>query len=137
MSEQFKLFDTAGTGAISPGQLKEALEKIHVQCSDAYQKDLFDAADLDKDGKVSPEEFEKFMKRDVEIEPEDVVVKAFDALSDGSGQIEIEVLKDLMKNWGDHMSDEEVNFMLKDAMKFTSDGKIDYKGFAALMVKKP
>ena len=47
--------------------------------------------------------------------------------------------KDLMKNWGDKMSDEEIDFMVKDAEgKFlVTDGKLDYKEFASLMCKKP
>lgn len=47
-------------------------------------------------------------------------------------------LKDLMKNWGDKMSNEELDFLVKDVEgKFlVTDGKLDYKKFAELMSKR-
>ena len=69
----------------------------------------------------------------------DEIVKAFQTLAGGDDKLDMNALRDLMKNWGDKMSDEEIDFMVKDAEgKFlVTDGKLDYKEFASLMCKKP
>eukprot|EP00938_MAST-03A_sp_MAST-3A-sp1_P001021 g1021.t1 len=139
MADDFALFDVDGKGHITPGDLDAALKKINKTVSPAYQKEIFDAADKNGDGKVDPSEFKAMMSREGDVTPVDEIVKAFQTLAGGEDKLDMNALRDLMKNWGDKMSDEEIDFMVKDAEgKFlVTDGKLDYKEFASLMCKKP
>ena len=134
----FKLFDVEGKGYITQADLSAALKKINKQCSAEYRKNVFEAADTNGDGKVDEEEFTRMMRRDGGVAPVSSIVSAFDTLSGGTGTVDVDLLRDLMKNWGDKMTDEEIDFMIKDAEgKFmVNDGKLDYKAFAELMASK-
>ena len=138
-ADDFKLFDVDGKGYITPQDFGAALEKISKSCSPAYQKQIFDAADKNKDGKVDPEEFRVMMSREGTVTPAADIVSAFEKLTDDDGTLSISALRDLMQNWGDKMSKEEVEFMIKDIEgKFlVTDGKVDFKKFAQLMASKP
>eukprot|EP00940_MAST-03C_sp_MAST-3C-sp2_P002800 g2800.t1 len=137
-ADDFKLFDVDGKGYITPADFDAALKKINKSCSPAYQKQIFDAADKNKDGKVDPDEFRAMMNREGALTPAGDIISAFEKLADEDGTLSMSALKDLMSNWGDKMSDEEVDFMIKDVQgKFlVTDGKLDYKKFAQLMASK-
>lgn len=135
MSDDFKLFDLDNKGKIEESDLRRAMATLHIEASDDYIKALMAEADANKDGAVDPEEFAKLIAREREIPLEGDLTAAFDLISDGSGSIDVESLKELMKNRGNKMTDEEVNFMMQDCLKMTSGGKVDYKAFVQEMVK--
>lgn len=137
-ADDFKLFDVDGKGYITPKDFEAALAKINKSCSPSYQKQIFDAADKNKDGKVDPDEFRAMMSREGSLTPAADIVGAFEKLTDEDGSLSVSALRDLMQNWGDKMSKEEVEFMIKDIEgKFlVTDGKVDFKKFAQLMASK-
>jgi calmodulin len=135
-ADDFKLFDKTGKGKIEESDLRDALATLHIEASDEYIKALMAEADANKDGAVDPDEFAKLIARDRELPDVGALVAAFDLLTDGSGQIEVEKLKEFMLNRGNKLSEEEMGLMMKDCLDQTKDGKVDYKAFCALMVTK-
>ena len=56
--------------------------------------------------------------------------KVFD--KDGSGTISHNEMKQVMKNLGEKLTDEEIDELIKEADK-DNDGEVDYKEFVAMM----
>jgi calmodulin len=54
--------------------------------------------------------------------------------SDGNGTISAEELRQIMKNLGENLTDEEINDMVNEA-DLDGDGEIDYMEFVRMMFK--
>ena len=65
--------------------------------------------------KVDPSEFKAMMSREGDVTPVDEIVKAFQTLAGGDDKLGHERIERFDENWGDKMSDEEIDFMVKDA----------------------
>eukprot|EP00941_MAST-03F_sp_MAST-3F-sp1_P002288 g2288.t1 len=135
-AEDFALFDKAGKGEITEADLKIALETLHIDVSDQYLKNLMAEADQNKDGKVTPDEFKSLIGGEHRSLNADKLIAAFDLLTEGAGVVEIEQLKQFMMFRGNKLTEEEMDFMLKDCLDQTKDGKVDYKAFCQVMASK-
>ncbi len=59
----FKLFDSAGKGALSLEDLKRLCAQVGEYLPDAVLRDMIDEADLNGDGSVNQDEFIQMMMR--------------------------------------------------------------------------
>ncbi|WP_067472756.1 EF-hand domain-containing protein [Actinomadura hibisca] len=61
----FELVDVDGDGFISPGELKSLMRALGQEISDTRAVEVVVAADANRDGKISLEEFAVLMERGV------------------------------------------------------------------------
>jgi len=61
MKEAFRVFDTDGDGVISKEELKQVMQQLDPDMSDADIDDMMHEADTNKDGKIDFNEFKRMM----------------------------------------------------------------------------
>jgi len=62
LKEAFTIFDSDGNGEIDIGELGTMMKKLGQELEIDQIKEMIKAADLDRDGKISWDEFKKFMQ---------------------------------------------------------------------------
>jgi len=58
----FQIFDSNKDGHISEQELKNCMKKLGIVCSDAEIREMMDAVDENRDGKISRSEFQKLFE---------------------------------------------------------------------------
>ena len=86
-------------------------------------------ADLDKNGTVDFPEFVELMRKREQHE----ILETFHAIdNDGSGKLSTKELKDVMKSFGEKLTDAQLEEMFKNA-DADGDGQVDYQEFLNVM----
>jgi len=100
-------------------------------------EDMINEVDLDQTGTVDLEEFIKMMS--IKTKPanaNDEMRSAFNVFDkDGSGTISVDELGQLMKTFGENLSDEDLKIMIQEVDK-NGDGHIDYQEFVNFFLEK-
>jgi len=134
----FDILDDDKDGSLSLSEIQTVLFGSFVMASISEVEELMNNIDTDKDGKITYEEFEAFaIRKGLVPVSADVVSEdlrdAFEVLdTDKSGFIDVEEFKKFMTNFGEKLSDEETEKLIKQA-DTNGDGVIDYKEFVAFM----
>lgn len=132
----FNLFDKDGSGSISPDEFLEILKSLGQVISPEQAEDIIKELDSDGSGEIDFQEFITFMKKlkseeeVVEIEDEDIVIKAFQSFDEnGDNQISIEEFKNILCHMGqDRFTEEECEEIFKEA-DLNKDNYLNYREF--------
>ena len=138
-AEAFTLFDENSDGVITEDELKKVMASIKMDAPDERIKAMIKEANTSGTGSVTKDEFIAMMSRQVKgADSQDDIIAAFKVLADDTddtGFVSVDDLRNTMAKVGLKLKPEEVDAMLKDAAADTSDGKINYKDFAAKFYK--
>ncbi|KAG5877407.1 hypothetical protein JTB14_035645 [Gonioctena quinquepunctata] len=129
----FDKFDEDKSGEISVAELGIAMERLGENVTQKEIQNMIKAADLDNNGAVDFEEFLLMILRrqnsGVALPEDDEIFRIFKIFdTDGSGKITRTKLKRGMAALGEDLTEEEVNFMVKEA-DVDGDGVINYQDF--------
>jgi len=131
----FSLFDADGNGTISISELHEVMKSLGQNPTKTEIEDMVNEVDTDRNGSIDFDEFCKMMTmptKDVDFEAEmKSAFKVFDM--DNSGTISLEELRKVMKSFGEILTEDELDSMIKEVDK-NGDGTIDYEEFVHFMV---
>jgi len=131
----FSLFDADGNGTISISELHEVMKSLGQNPTRTEIEDMVNEVDTDRNGSIDFEEFCKMMTtptKDVDFEAEmKSAFRVFDL--DGSGTISLEELRRVMKSFGEILTEDELDSMIKEVDK-NGDGSIDYEEFVNFMM---
>ncbi|KAH0449534.1 hypothetical protein IEQ34_020226 [Dendrobium chrysotoxum] len=133
IKEMFKKMDINNNGRITLEELKYGLHKHGHQIPDADVQILMEAADVDGDGTLEYGEFVALSIHLQKLGNDEHLHKAFAFFDQNkSGFIEIEELRDALKEDLGSNSEEVINAIISD-VDTDKDGKISYEEFAAMM----
>ncbi len=135
--EAFSLFDKNDNGIISPKDLGKIMRSLGINPTEAELQDMIDEVELNGSLAVDFSVFLSLIARTIkEIEKEEELIEAFRAFDrKGNGLVSPEELKQVIKDRGVKLTDEEVDEYLREAY-FRGDGDIDYEQFVKIMVRK-
>ena len=137
--EAFSLFDSNGDGTISVlelGTVMRNLDKTSNPTENELQE-MINEVDKNGNGTIEFNEFLMLMAKQLEADEEERELRsAFTVFDkDGNGFISKEELKQVMKNLGERLTNEEIDQMVKEADD-NGDGMVDYKEFVKMMKEK-
>ncbi|CAH0002356.1 unnamed protein product [Clonostachys byssicola] len=132
--EAFQLFDKDGDGEITTAEIGEIMKSLGLNPSEDELEDILNEVDVDKNGSVDFNEFVAMMSRKHQsADPDQELRDAFNVFDrDGTGTISRDELKNVMKSIGEHLTEDELDEMLKLADE-NGDGQIDYDEFVKIM----
>ncbi|KAG0646486.1 Calmodulin [Hyphodiscus hymeniophilus] len=118
-------------------ELGTVMRSLGQNPTDAEIEDMVNEVDSDRNGTIDFEEFCKMMTtpmKEVDFEAEmKSAFKVFD--HDGSGTISLDELRRVMTSFGELLSEDELDSMIKEVDK-NGDGSIDYEEFVQFMLKE-
>ena len=137
LKEAFSLFDRDGDGTITIKELQVVMRSIGQNPTEEEVMAMINEVDSDNDGEVDFREFMELMaKKMKEGEMDEELVEAFKTFDkNGNGCITMQELKDVMHQYGEKLSDEEVKLMF-DETDSDKDGKISFEDFVLMMMAK-
>ncbi|GMR48541.1 hypothetical protein PMAYCL1PPCAC_18736 [Pristionchus mayeri] len=145
--DAFVQFDKDGSGTISTKELGHLIRALGENPTEQQLQEITQEADVDGSGEMEFVEFCVIMKRLMKDSDSDIIRQAFrweggdpplwpvDCRTfdrDGNGVISTEEFKYSMRNMGVHMSETEVEEMMK-TMDVDQNGEIDYEEFVRMM----
>ena len=130
--EAFSLFDRNGDGKITTTELGTVMRSLGLNPTQAELQSMINEVDVDGNGTVDFPEFLSLMARemkDTDIDEDEELIEAFKVFDrDGSGMISAAELRHVMTNYGEKLTDEDVDEMIVDA-DVDHDGNINYVEF--------
>ncbi|CBY17793.1 unnamed protein product [Oikopleura dioica] len=135
--EAFQLFDKDGNGTIEIDELKIVLSSLGQPATQEELEELMKLADIDGDGTIDLDEFIEMMRvqdaMETENSHEETLRETFQLFdTDGSGKISSSELKQVMEKLGDHLTDSQIQAMIKEA-DADGDGEIDFEEFVRMV----
>lgn len=137
LRDAFTLFDATGTGCITSSDLKTVLRSLGKTVSDAEVKVLLKDLSVDQDGRIHFGDFVSMMTvRMRQLNRENELKEAFKIFDrNGNGLISTDELRFALESFGEKMSEEEVEELLREA-DINCDGQIDYEEFVKMITEK-
>lgn len=137
LKEAFSLFDRDGDGTITTKELQVVMRSIGLNPTEDEIKEMIQEVDSDNDCEVDFPEFLQLMaKKMKEGEMDEELIEAFKTFDKtNKGFFELEELKEVMRHYGEKLSDEEFALMFNEA-DFDHDGKIAFQDFVLMMMAK-
>ena len=133
----FNLHSKDQDGNVNTSELANIFKSINIDASDEEIKEIIQKLDLENKKEINYEEFLTIInQKDKDVDEEEEVLKAFKVFDkEGNGLININELKDIMLNFGNNWSEEELNEMFKEA-DIDMDGYLNYEEFVRTMLSK-
>lgn len=137
LKEAFSLFDRDGDGTITIKELQVVMRSIGQNPTEEEIMAMINEVDSDNDGEVDFQEFMELMARKMkEGEMDEELVEAFKTFDkNGNGHITKEELRDVMLQYGEKLTDEEVKLMFEET-DIDGDGIISFEDFVLMMMAK-
>ena len=137
LKEVFALFDKDGDGTITATELGTVMKNLGQCPTESELQDMVNEVDLDGNGTIDFPEFLGLVGRMMkEGQSDDEMKEAFDIFDrDGNGLISAHELRNVMANLGEHLTDEELEEMMKEADQ-DHDGHLNFEEFKCLMMIK-
>ncbi|KAK1359774.1 Calcium-dependent protein kinase [Heracleum sosnowskyi] len=131
--DMFALMDTDGDGKVTYQELKAGLRKVGSQLAEPEIKLLMDVADVDGNGVLNYGEFVAVTIHLQRMENDEHFRKAFTFFDkNGTGYIELDELRDALAD-GSGETDDDVLHEIMQEVDTDKDGKISYDEFVAMM----
>ncbi|KAH7675471.1 Non-specific serine/threonine protein kinase protein [Dioscorea alata] len=131
--EMFKLMDSDDDGKVTFEELKAGLQKVGSQLTEIEMKMLMEAADVDGNGILDYGEFVAITIHLQKMENDEHLRKAFMFFDkNGSGYIEIDELREALRDNTGHIDPEVLNDIVKE-VDADKDGLISYEDFVGMM----
>lgn len=135
--EAFDMFDLDGGGTIESHELKKVMGRLGESLTDAEIEEMVRALDQNGDGEIDFDEFLELMIQRAaernERDPEEQLRDAFNIFdADGSGFIDRNEVRVLMKKLAQDLTDEEIDSIMDEA-DMDGDGEISFEEFKAIM----
>mmetsp|Transcript_18771 Transcript_18771/g.24782 ORF Transcript_18771/g.24782 Transcript_18771/m.24782 type:complete len:155 (+) Transcript_18771:100-564(+) len=137
--EVFALFDKDGDGTITTSELGTVMRSLGLNPTQSELTEIINDLDADGNGTIDFPEFLEMMKKKIQaIDQLEEVLVAFQVFDkDGSGFVNRAELKHVMTGFGEKLSDEEWDEVLREADLLDSkDDQINYEDFAKIMLSK-
>ena len=137
LREVFALFDKDGDGTITAPELGTVMGQLGPAPTDSELQDMVNEVDLDGNGMIDFSEFLGLVSKMIkEGQSDEEMKQAFDIFDkDGNGLISAVELRNVMSNLGEHLSDEELEEMMREA-DTDMDGHLNFEEFKCLMMIK-
>merc|ERR1711937_363077 len=105
-----------GGGSISTQELRDVMKQLGQESTEQEIADMIREVDENSDGEIDFEEFQQMMtKKMANVNPQDELREAFNVFDkDGSGTITVSELKEVMKNLGESLTDDQIAEMIKE-----------------------
>ena len=135
--DAFRMFDIDGGGTIETHELKQVMGELGEAPTDEDIEEMINLVDENGDGEIDFNEFLNLMRLRMGESGEDAekalreVFDIFDA--DGSGFIDRDEMRALMKKLAQDLSEEEISDIMEE-VDIDGDGEISFEEFKALMV---
>eukprot|EP01138_Halocafeteria_seosinensis_P008849 gb/GECG01009045.1/.p1 GENE.gb/GECG01009045.1/~~gb/GECG01009045.1/.p1 ORF type:complete len:182 (+),score=34.94 gb/GECG01009045.1/:1-546(+) len=135
--EAFNLFDTDGSGAIDPKELKQAMQSLGFESKNATIYQMISDIDKDGNGSIEFDEFLDMMTAKMsDRDSRESIMNVFHLFDDdGTGKISLRNLKRVARELGETMTDAELMEMIERA-DLDQDGEISPDEFYQIMTKK-
>ena len=126
--EAFEIFDKNKDGNITAYELANVMKSLNMDPTEDELLEMINEVDLDGNGEIDFEEFVTLMnRRSKETDTEEDVISAFKMFDRGMlGKISVTELRQIMKEYNEEYSNEELDEMLREA-DTDMDGYIDYE----------
>ncbi|OMJ80204.1 hypothetical protein SteCoe_19613 [Stentor coeruleus] len=131
----FDLFDVDRKGIIDTEELRDAMEDQGFKRKNPTVFKLFCQLDLERKEKIDFIAFFNMLTERNETSSEDEIKKFFDLFDrEGLGYIEIKNLKNVVKDLGESLDDEDIVDLIRKS-DLDGDGKVTYQDFYNIMSK--
>mmetsp|Transcript_4610 Transcript_4610/g.6799 ORF Transcript_4610/g.6799 Transcript_4610/m.6799 type:complete len:161 (+) Transcript_4610:86-568(+) len=137
LRQAFSLFDKDGDGEITRVELKDVLQSLGQNPTEADIDDMIHEVDQDDNGIIDFEEFVTLMNQKLKnVDREAEALEAFRVFDkNGDNLISPEELRLVMKNLGEDLTNEEVIEMIREADE-DGDGYINFEEFRKLFANE-
>ncbi|XP_023578047.1 calmodulin-like [Octodon degus] len=135
--EAFSLCDKDGDGTVTAKELGAVVRSPGQNPTETELQDITHEVGVDCNGTLSFPEFLTMMARKMkDTDSEEEIREAFCVFGkDGSGYISAAELRHVMTNFGEKLTDEEVDEMIREA-DTDGDGQENYEDFVQMMTAK-
>ena len=132
--EVFDLFDKDKDGAITTKELGYVMRALGADITQTELQEMINKIDQNSSGKIEFKEFlELFVKKLKDPDTEEDLIEAFKIFDkNGNGIISAAELKLVMTTYGERLTEEEANEMIKEA-DTDGDGFINYHEFIKII----
>lgn len=124
------------TGNIESRELAHVMGKLGEVPTEEEIQDMISAVDQNGDRQIDFEEFLGLMalrRMELQVDPEEALRTTFDVFdADGSGHIDREEVRLLMKKFAQTLTDEEIDAIMSEGDN-DGDGQISFEKFKELM----
>jgi len=134
----FSLFDGNGDGQMDIKEMRIIFNSLGQYPSEEKLEDIMDTIDTDGSATISFEEFKHIMYQYVrQMEADQEIKEAFKVFDkNGNGFISAAELRDGLNSFGEKLTDEDVEELVKEADQ-DLDGKLNYEEFYKIMTREP
>ena len=133
--QAFELFDLNKNGKITHKELKKIMQGLGQDPTEVEIDELVKEIDADGDGQIDFDEFLAMLTRKANTNQiEDDIQKAFKVFDKGNrGKIGINELREIMLGFGEDLTDEQLNVMIKE-IDSDNDGYVTFEDFKNVML---
>mmetsp|Transcript_71791 Transcript_71791/g.149956 ORF Transcript_71791/g.149956 Transcript_71791/m.149956 type:complete len:156 (+) Transcript_71791:820-1287(+) len=132
--EAFNLFDTDGSGAIEPSELRVTLQSLGFETKNATIYAMLEDLDKDKSGSIEFNEFLDLMcANSTGLTTKEDIDRVFDMFDvDGTNSLSVANLRAVADDLGESITDAELSQMI-DRADLNQDGVISRQEFHAII----